>query len=214
MDQTVVPDPFQELTPWRITDGPGKVVVLEQIGNLQVFHGNQVVRRDERVCPFPGKIFTLPTDEPLCDGLIFLPAREVAMQPLELLLCLLEEAKMGNRVPVGVHVAFPQADIDAHRGACDNVSRFAFRRDCQRGIVAIGSLDLVEREGSNLLFPVAYQTKPTNATAISEREVFAIRITFPSGMVLLIAAVVVGNLGRAFLPRLLLSTVVMEALDS
>jgi hypothetical protein len=35
-------------------------VVANHIGNLQVFKSNQVVRRDERVCRFSGKIFTLP----------------------------------------------------------------------------------------------------------------------------------------------------------
>lgn len=44
MDYAVVPDPFQEPPPGRVTDRFGEVVVLHQIGNFQVFYGNQIVR--------------------------------------------------------------------------------------------------------------------------------------------------------------------------
>ena len=37
-------------------------MVLDHVRYLQVFIGNQVVRRDQRVCRLPGKIFTLPTE--------------------------------------------------------------------------------------------------------------------------------------------------------
>lgn len=62
MDHAIVLDPVQELPPCSITDAFRKRVVLDQIGNFQVFVGNQIVRCDKRVCRFPGKIFPLPPD--------------------------------------------------------------------------------------------------------------------------------------------------------
>ena len=62
VDRAIVLDPPEKATPRGITDGLGQVVVLDQIGDLEILVGNQVVRRDKRVCRFPSKIFTLPTD--------------------------------------------------------------------------------------------------------------------------------------------------------
>ncbi len=52
--------PTEEVTPCRIIDALGKLLVLDQVADLQVFVGNQVVRRDQRVRRFAGEIFTLP----------------------------------------------------------------------------------------------------------------------------------------------------------
>ncbi len=60
MEGCVVGGPAQEHAPCGITDALGKMVVLDHIRDLEVFVGNQVVRRDERVCRLAGKIFTLP----------------------------------------------------------------------------------------------------------------------------------------------------------
>ena len=38
----------------------GEVMVLEEVAYLQVFMGNQVVRRDERVRRLTGEVFALP----------------------------------------------------------------------------------------------------------------------------------------------------------
>ena len=38
----------------------GQFAVLDQVADLKVFVGNQVVRRDQRVRRLSGEIFTLP----------------------------------------------------------------------------------------------------------------------------------------------------------
>jgi hypothetical protein len=60
LHNAIVANPLQEATPCRIADGLRKDVVLDHIGDLEIFKSNQVVRRDQRVCRFPSKIFTLP----------------------------------------------------------------------------------------------------------------------------------------------------------
>ena len=66
------------------------MMVLDQVANLKMLIGNQVARRDERACLFPGKVFTLPLDlqmrfGKLLTGLLAVPAflllaRELALQ--------------------------------------------------------------------------------------------------------------------------------------
>ncbi len=60
LDGSIIRDPVEEAPPRRIADGLCQRVILNHIGDLKVFKGNQVVRRDQRVCRFAGKIFTLP----------------------------------------------------------------------------------------------------------------------------------------------------------
>ncbi len=62
MHHSIGGDPLKELPPGRVTDALGKGVIAHHVGNLEVFIGNQVVRRDERVRRFPSEIFTLPLD--------------------------------------------------------------------------------------------------------------------------------------------------------
>src|SRR2546425_10753706 len=52
--------PTEEVPPCRIMDALGELMILDQVTDLQVFVGNQVVRRDERVRRLTGEIFTLP----------------------------------------------------------------------------------------------------------------------------------------------------------
>src|SRR5437588_3078614 len=42
--------PTEELVPARVMNGFGKMPVLDQIADLQVFVGNQIARCDKRVC--------------------------------------------------------------------------------------------------------------------------------------------------------------------
>src|SRR6266702_2685229 len=62
MQHTIVLDPEQEPAPTSIVNGLGEMMVLDHVPYFQVFVGNQIARGDKRVCRFPGKIFTLPTD--------------------------------------------------------------------------------------------------------------------------------------------------------
>ncbi len=52
--------PVEELPPGGIVDALGKLVILDQVADLKLFIGNQVVRRDQRVRCLASEIFTLP----------------------------------------------------------------------------------------------------------------------------------------------------------
>ncbi len=52
--------PVEELPPCCVMDTLGKLMILDQVADLKLFIGNQVVRRDKRVRCFPSEIFTLP----------------------------------------------------------------------------------------------------------------------------------------------------------
>src|ERR1043166_7311622 len=60
MQSTIVVEPIGECCPSCIVDRFSQFAVADHVPDLKVFKGNQVVRRDIRVCRLPGKIFTLP----------------------------------------------------------------------------------------------------------------------------------------------------------
>jgi hypothetical protein len=60
MQSPIVLQPAGECAPTCIVDRLGKFPVVYHIANLKVFIGDQVVRRDVRVCRLAGKIFALP----------------------------------------------------------------------------------------------------------------------------------------------------------
>jgi hypothetical protein len=62
MQHPIVLHPAQERSPSRIVNGLGKMAVVLHVAYLEVFKGNQVARRDERVRLFAGEILTLPLD--------------------------------------------------------------------------------------------------------------------------------------------------------
>src|SRR6266566_5376624 len=96
----------------------------------------------------------------------------------------------------------------------------ALSLDAQLAIVAISTLeeanalDLLEREGGDGLFLVAYETKTANPTAISERDMFAINRELPASGFVLDTSIVVLELRIAFLPQLLFFAVSVEAGNS
>src|SRR5437588_6425166 len=60
MQEPITGKPLQEDPPTGIMDRFGKFAVTDHIADLKVFIGNQVARRDQRVCLLAGKIFALP----------------------------------------------------------------------------------------------------------------------------------------------------------
>src|SRR5690348_9713931 len=58
--RAVVAQTGEELPPRRVTDALCQVVILDEVGYLECFVGNQVVRRDERTCGLGREVFTLP----------------------------------------------------------------------------------------------------------------------------------------------------------
>ena len=192
MQRTIIVEPPQEETPSGVMDAFGKMSVFSHVPNLKLLICNQVLRRDERFCLLAGKIFTLPLHLQIApcqclSGLLavlaplFLPG-EVAMQAFELLLSSAIVAWVLNRVAVGVGQESLEAHINAHFFPAGNMCDDACSLDAELHIIAIGSphetnaLDVLDGEGGNLLFLVTNQTQATNATAIGEHKVFAIRV--------------------------------------
>ena len=60
MHQPIGFHPGKECSPSCIVNGLRKVMVSHHVAYLQVFKGNQVVRRDKRACRLTGKVLTLP----------------------------------------------------------------------------------------------------------------------------------------------------------
>src|SRR5260370_16792208 len=60
MQAAVVGKPVQEDSPASVINAFCQFAVVYHVADLKVLIGNQVVRRDQRVCLFAGKIFTLP----------------------------------------------------------------------------------------------------------------------------------------------------------
>src|SRR5947209_19927191 len=124
MHDTVGFHPIEELTPCRIMNALGKLVVLDQIADLKVFVGNQVVRRDERVRRFASEIFTLPLHFQIgfrqtLSGLLAVLAFLVFTRysPVETFEFRLGEASVtwvGNLLSIRVGVEELQAHVDAH----------------------------------------------------------------------------------------------------
>src|SRR5438876_503851 len=60
MQEAVTGKPLQEDSPTSVMNALRQFAVADHVGYLKVLIGNQVARRDQRVCLFAGKIFTLP----------------------------------------------------------------------------------------------------------------------------------------------------------
>ncbi len=146
MQCPIVADPAEEPIPARITDGLGKVTVLDEVGHLQVFKGNQVVRRDERTGSLCCEVFTLPLDFEVAlrqsfDGLLailgtLLLARDAPIQPREFLLRFAQVAWVGDGGAFGVRREGFEAHIDADLCAGRDVYNLAV---CLHRELAVGS---------------------------------------------------------------------------
>src|SRR5258708_18306787 len=211
-------------------DTLGKVPVAVHSADVKVLIGNQVGRRDQRVCLLAGKVFTLPLHFQIsfCQCLAgffavlapFLFPRELSMQSLELLFRFAIVTRIVNPVPFRVGQEGCESDINANCCARWHMLHLALSPDAQLAIVAIGtldkahSLDLLEREGGDCLFLIANQAKTANPTPISESDMFAINRELPASGFVLDTSIVVLELRIAFLPRLLVFAVLVEPRDS
>ena len=137
----IVAHPGEEQSPTGIADAFGQPVVLDQVGDLQVFVGQEIARFHQRTRGLDREVFTLPTDSeiPLCqafDGLLAVLgaldlARDAPMQALEFRLCLAQIARIVDRVPVRVGVEGSSAP---HR--CPPVCRWAHALSCRSACTA------------------------------------------------------------------------------
>jgi hypothetical protein len=174
VQRAVVVDPSQEYSPSCIVNGFRKVVVFDHIADLEVFIGNHIARGDERVCRFPGKIFTLPGDLQmrfcyhlasfLAVATLLLLPRELALQPLESLLCFAIVAWVLHRLTVAIGQERLETDINPCLPARWNMLNVPLCLDTELDVVAIGAadetdtLDVLDGECGNLQFgiPIVY----------------------------------------------------------
>ena len=142
------------------------------------------------------------------------------MQPLELLFRFAQEARIADSVPVGISVELLQPDIDAYLRASRDMFHFALCLHTKLRVVAISpfhqthTLDLLERKGCYTLFLVPDQSESANATTIREDDVLAVRIEFPTRLLVFHRAVIVLKAGIALLASFLFTAVVIEPRDS
>src|SRR2546426_5099079 len=196
MQPAIGVDPPEEAAPCGIADGLGQLVVLDQVVYLQVFIGNQVVRRDKRACRLPGKILTLPTHfqirfcqslpgfVPVLAFLLFL--RDAPMQTRELLFSLAQEARVldGRAFRVGIECF--QSHIDTDLLGRSLMYYLSLGLYAELHEVAIGSTDNADSfdhasgKGFDVLLLVAYQPQASNTAAVGEGDVLAILVEFPS----------------------------------
>lgn len=174
----------------------GLMVVLDHILYLKVLKGNQIARGDERVCLLAGKIFTLPLylQMDLCQllpgllaiGRFLLFAPELTLQPLQPLFGFAIGAWVLHGVSFRVGREGLEANIKADSFLCWNMLNVPISLYAKLNEVAVGTadnanpFDLLEREGFNLLVPDEAQA--SNATAISEDDVFTVGFQLPAGL--------------------------------
>ena len=139
------------------------------------------------------------------------------MQAFELLLRFPQMARVGNGVALCIRQKCLEAQINAGL-----LSRWSML-DAPRGIhheltrIAISTanetnpFDLFGWEGFDL--PCAHKPQPPDAAAISEREVSAIWLKLPAGLLVLDAAAIVLKRWIAFFPWLVMAAVLIEAGD-
>src|SRR5579885_1669211 len=71
MQTAIVAHPAQEQPPTGITDALGEMLVLDQVGDLKRFIGNQIARFDQRTRLLASEVFTLPGNSQIPSGKAF-----------------------------------------------------------------------------------------------------------------------------------------------
>lgn len=116
-----------EGTPTRIGNSLSKMVILEHIGNPQVFHGNKGVNVDVMSGRLMGMVFPLAGDpEVLLRRLLgrfaltvgtLLPPGCLALRPTKFFLSALETTRILDRVSIGVRDKVFEANVQTNTGA-------------------------------------------------------------------------------------------------
>ncbi len=225
MQPAIIAYPTQEAVPARITDAFGKVMVLDQTSDVQVFKGDQIVRLDERTCRLRGEVFTLPLDLQMlfCQALDSFPAilgallflGDTPLQAFEPLFCFPEIARIGNRVAVRVGVECLQAHINAERLVGGLVLYLPVCLNGKLHIVAIRTLDqphaLDLLDGERFNAACADQAYTADTQAIREDEALAIWFQLPARSLVLHTAIVLLEARVALLAWFLRCAVHIEA---
>src|SRR5258708_7270664 len=113
------------------------------------------------------------------------------MQALEFLLSLAQKTGIGDGIAIGVRRELLQPDINPDLSARCHMLHVALGLHRKLRVVAISTLDdahpldLLDGEGCDLLFFVANEPKPSNATTISEEEMLSIGVDLPARLLVL-----------------------------
>src|SRR5258708_8154760 len=147
MQEPIAGKPLQENPPSCIMDRLGKLAVTDHVLNLKVFIGNQVARRDERVCLLSGKILTLPLNLQMLLGQLLagfhtasrflLFAGKSPLESFESRLCFSIVPGVGDGISLGVSQEAVESDINAQGLPRYHMLDFAFGIDAELGIVAV-----------------------------------------------------------------------------
>src|SRR6266446_8839768 len=226
----IIVHPLQEPPPGGITDRLSESMIFDQVSNLQVFIGNQVVRRDQRVRCFPSEILTLPLDFQIRFGKKFsgflavlallLFRRHPPMEPLELLFGLPQKARIGDFDSLRVGIECLESHVNANLFASGLMDDLPSRLHTELDEIAIGTphdadpFDLLLWESFDLLFLIADEPQTSNAAAVREGDVASIGTQLPARDFVLDGPIIVLKLGIALLAWLLLLAILVEPRDS
>src|SRR5437764_10159449 len=125
--------------------------------------------------------------------------------------------RISNSLPITIGQEFLQSHIDTGLFASRNMLYISGSIDGKLSIVAIGSLDdthsldLFRREFRYSLFLIADEPKSANPTAISEGDVFPVRLNFPARLLILDRAVVMLKFGIALLAWFVCFAILIKA---
>jgi len=211
-------------------DRLGKLAISDHILDLKVFIGNQVARRDERVCLLSGKILALPLNFQMLLGQLLagflsigrclLLAGKSPLESFQPVFSFAIVPGVGDSVSLGVGQEAFEPDINAQLLPRWYLLNPAFGIDTELAIVAVctpdntNPLDQLERKLLDTLIGIANQFEATNPTAIGEDDVSAIWIKLPTCGLILHAPVVVLKSGISLLSRFLVLAILIEARDS
>ena len=121
---------------------------------------------------------------------------------------------------LGVRVVGFESNINPYLFIRRNMLDLTFSLNRELAVVAIStmhyphSLDLFDGKGCNLLFGITHKPESSNATAIGEGDMLAIRLYLPARLFVLDRAVIMLKFGIAFLAWLVVLAVVIEAGNS
>lgn len=222
-------DPLEKDSPSCIMDRFGKFAVTDHVSDLKVFIGNQVARRDIRVCRLSGKILTLPLNLQMLRGQSFsgfLPisrfllfAGETTLESLQLVLSFAIVAWVLDRIAFRVGQVRFQSNVNPQLFARRDMLDFPLGIDTELAVVPIctpndtNPLDILDWEGFYLLFLVSNQTETAYPTTVCEGDMTAIIIKLPATGLVLHAPVVVLESWVSLLPWLFVLAIVIEAED-
>ena len=147
MHSGIALEPLEEYPPTCIMDRLGQLAVAYHVLDLKVFIGNQVVRRDIRVCHLAGKILTLPLNLQMLLGKCFsglfpvsrflLFTRESPLQTCKLLLSFAIVSGVGNGLTFRVSQVGFESYIYAQLFTGWDMLNLTFGIDTELAIVSI-----------------------------------------------------------------------------